>query len=275
MSVVHNIINKKPLDFSRLNNFVSGISDVLYEDRGEGTFLYWIDGKSTRGLNVTIEKDLIEVRNMVLSNRHDYELTNQIVAEIVTMTDGVVHDPEEKPISDFPLWSSDKIAETELHDCDVIRTLSREHDVSIFGAIRNVHFGKRMYETLKPLEGSKLKDAIFDLILKVNYQLPKFEPSGIMMVSSPGDDEKKKMKVITNEADYIIDKYDYILLFLSEGQPPIMITNAILNSILPSGWTLVDEYTVVAPVIEQKEWDKFLKNAQKQDLWDSYMNKAL
>ena len=87
MSVIHNIISKRPLDISRLDKFVATIDGATYEDRGEGVFYFWIDGKSTRGFDITLEEGYIEVRNTVLSNRHDYELTNKIVAEIVVLTD--------------------------------------------------------------------------------------------------------------------------------------------------------------------------------------------
>ena len=50
-----------------------------------------------------------------------------------------------------------------------------------------------------------------------------------------------------------------------------MITNEILNTILPSNWTLIDEYTIVAPSINQSEWKKLLTHAKKYDLWESFM----
>ena len=78
------------------------------------------------------------------------------------------------------------------------------------------------------------------------------------------------MKLLTNEVDYIIDKYDFILLQTTEEQP-IMITNEILNSMLPSNWQLVDEFTIVAPITSQDEWNKLLTNAKKQDLFESFM----
>ena len=68
MSVIHNIINKKPLDIIRLDKLVSTIEGAKYEDRGGGVFYFWIDGKSTRGFDITLEQGYIEVRNTVLSN---------------------------------------------------------------------------------------------------------------------------------------------------------------------------------------------------------------
>ena len=86
------------------------------------------------------------------------------------------------------------------------------------------------------------------------------------------NEDKKRMKLLINEADYIIDKYDYILL-QTLGDQPIMITNEILNSMLPSNWRLVDEFTVVAPKTDKNEWKNLLKCAKKYDLWNEFTNK--
>ena len=269
MSLIHNIITKRPLDISRLNSFVSTIDKATFENRGKGTYYYWIDGKSTRGFDITIEGELIEVRNTVLSNSHDYELTNKIVQEIKMLTDGIIINEDDEQVNVLPLFDSQRIAETELRDCEVIQTLSKEHeDIAIYGPTRKVHFGKRLHEVLNLHNGQQLKEKIFDIILTVNYNLPDFEYGNIMQVGN-NEDDKKIMKLLTNNTDYIIDKYDYILLNTAEERP-IMITNEILNSMLPSNWTLVDEFTVVAPITDQDEWNKLLENAVRYDLWDNF-----
>ncbi len=92
MSVIHNILTKKSLDISELNDFVSTIDNATFEDRGEGVYYYWIEGKSTRGFDITIDGDTIEIRNTVLSNKPDYDLTNKVVEKILKLTDGIILD---------------------------------------------------------------------------------------------------------------------------------------------------------------------------------------
>jgi len=275
MSIVHNIIGKRPIDMSKIDTFVSNIDGAICENRGEGTYHFWIDGKSTRGFEITLERDSIEVRNMVLSNRYDYELTNKIVTKILSLTDGIILNEDEEKRTHYPIFDNDRITETEIQDCECICVLSKENDVAICGPIRNVHFGKRMHKEFESLKGEQLKNKIFDLILTVNYQLPFFEPSGIMRVSSPENEGKEKiMKFLSEETDYILSKYDYILLHNPDNsEKPIMVTNEILNTILPPNWTLIDEYTVVAPGISQSVWRKLLTNAEKYDLWENFINK--
>ena len=271
MSIVHNIIGKRPIDMSRIDTFVSNIDGAICENRGEKTYHFWIDGKSTRGFEITLERDSIEVRNLVLSNRYDYELTNKIVTKILSLIDGIILNEEDEECVRYPIFDNDKITETEIQDCECVYILSKEHDVAICGPIRDVHFGKRMYKEFESLKGEQLRNKIFNLILTVNYKLPLFEPSGIMRVSSP-ENEEKIMKFLSEETDYILGKYDYILLHnIENSEKPIMITNEILNKILPPNWTLIDEYTIVAPSINQNEWKKLLTNAKKYDLWESFM----
>lgn len=269
MSVIHNIITNKPLDLSRLNDFVSTIDKAVVEDRGEGTFYFWTKGKSTRGFDITINGDVIEIRNTILSNRHDYELTNQVVEKIINLTDGLILNEDEEQVSDLPVFDDKRISEAEIHDCETIQLLSKEHeDIAIYGPIRKVHFGKRLHEDFKNSKGEELRDKMFDIILSVNYQIPDFEYGTIMQVGN-NEDDKKIMKLLTNKTDYIIDKYDYILLNSSD-EKPIMITNEILNKMLPSNWNLVDEFTVVAPMTSEAEWEKLLNTAKQYDQFDTF-----
>jgi hypothetical protein len=273
MSIIHNIIYKKPLDVAKLDKYVSTINGATYENRGEDVLYFWIDGKSTRGFDITFEQGYIEVRNTILSNKHDYDFTNKVVVEILSLTDGIVINEDKEQISNFPLFDNDRIAKMEIDDCKIIQLFSKEHeDVAIYGPIRIVHFGKRLHEQFKELNDEQLKDKMFDTILNVNYKLPNFEYGNIMQIGDT-DEDKKTLKLLTNKTDYMIDKYDYILINKDgEEQPPIMITNAILNTMLPSNWTLVDEFTVVAPMTDKNEWNKLLTTAEKYDLTEEFLN---
>jgi Asp-tRNA(Asn)/Glu-tRNA(Gln) amidotransferase A subunit family amidase len=196
-------------------------------------------------------------------------LTNKVVEKILHLTDGLILDEDEEQVSNLPVFDDKRISEAEIHDCETIQLLSKEHeDIAIYGPIRKVHFGKRLHEDFKNLKGEKLRNKMFDIILSVNYQIPDFEYGNIMQIGNNKDD-KKIMKLLTNKTDYIIDKYDYILLNTSD-EKPIMITNNILNKMLPSNWTLVDEFTVVAPMTSESEWEKLLKSAKQYDQFDTF-----
>lgn len=271
MSINHYIIPKRQFDFSLLNNEVAKIDNVSIDFRGDNTYYYWIDKKSARGLDVTLENAQIEIRNTILSNKYDYMLTNQIVSDILNQTGGTIYDEEENEIISFPLFDKNRIAELEKNDCKVIHTLSKEHEnIEIFGPIRKVHFGKCLFEELKNYQDDSLSKKMFEIIENVNYLLPDFEYGNIMQVGE--DEQKKTLKLITNEVDCIISKYDYILLNNPDNEKPIMITNQILNSLLPQKWVLVDEFTIVAPQINKNDWENLLKVAKKHDQFDSFVS---
>ena len=187
----------------------------------------------------------------------------------VNLTVGRILNQEEEPVTNFPIWDNDKIADTEIHDCEIILSLSKEHDVAIDGPIRKVHFGKRLHKNFAPLKGEQLRNKMFDLVLYVNYQIPNYEYCNLMLVGKPEEEHQKRMIVLSNDKDCIIDRYENIMLYTSDN--PIMITNEILNSMLPSNWKLVDEYTVVAPITSEKEWNKLLTDAKKHDLFESFI----
>ena len=274
MSVIHNIIYERPLDVSKLDKFITTINGATCEKRGEDVLYFWVDGKSTRGFDITFEQGYIEVRNTILSNKYDYELTNKIVEEILSLTDGVIFDEDEEQVTIFPLFDRDRIAEMEIYDCKSIQLLSKEHeDIAIYGPHRIVHFGQRLHQQFIELNDEQLKDKMFDTILNVNYQLPEFEYGTIIQIGDTHE-KKKTMKLLTNLTDCIIGKYDYILLSRDgDEQPSIMITNAILNTMLPSSWKLVDEFTIVAPMLDKNGWVKLLTMAEQHDLTEEFLNK--
>jgi hypothetical protein len=269
MSIIHYIINKKPLNILKLNKFVSTIEGARCKDNGDGVFYFWIEGKSTRGFDLTLEQGHIEIRNTVLSNRHDYELTNKIIDEILYLTDGIIIDEDEEQVSNLPVFDNPKIAKFELSDCEIIHALSSENDdIAIYGPNRKVHFGKRLHHQFNKFKGEDLKNKMFDVILTVNYLIPNFEYGNIIQVGD-SEEDNKIIKLLTNETNYIIDKYDYIMFNTSE-EKPIIITNEILNTILPSNWELVDEFTIVAPITNSIEWNKLLTNAEKFNSWNNF-----
>lgn len=271
MSIIHTILPKQALNISQLNQFVTTIDDAVYEDRGNGIYYYWIAGKSTRGFDITLEQDSIEVRNTVLSNHEDYELTNKIVAEILRLTDGILLDEDEEQVTSLPLFSEKAINELELSDCGTILTLAKENgDIAIYGPMRKVHFGKRLHSLLEMVNKEVIRRMMFNTILKVNYEIPNFEYGNVMRIGNTEED-KKILKLLTNTVDCLIDKYDYILFEMPNGNP-IMITNAVLNTMLPSNWVLVDEFTIVAPITSQAEWNTLVANAKKQDCYNDFVN---
>jgi hypothetical protein len=49
----------------------------------------------------------------------------------------------------------------------------------------------------------------------------------------------------------------------------LVITNDQLKTILPTKWKLLDDYTVLAPSLPEKDWFTFRLEAAKMDLFDT------
>ena len=72
MSINHYIIPKQQYDLNQFFGLVTKIEGIQYEDRGNNIYYFWMDGKSTRGIDFTVEGDRIELRMTNFSNEGDY-----------------------------------------------------------------------------------------------------------------------------------------------------------------------------------------------------------
>lgn len=270
MSIYHYIIPKSEFSFEELNKKITQAENTVYEERGDNVYYYWIKNKSTRGVDVTILENKIEIRNTIMSNSFDYELTNFLIEAIIEISVGTIIDEEEETIETLPVFNNNRIAKREINDCKIISLLSStNNDIAIYGPIRKVHFGIATAKQLKQYKDVVLRDKMFEIIKYVNYLIPNYDYGTIMEVGS--EENKKIVKLLTNQVNCIIDKYDYILLQNDNPERmPIFVTNEILNSMLPSNWDLIDEFTIVAPMTSDEEWQVLKSKAQLVDQFDKF-----
>ena len=273
MSIIHNIIPEKELDIYELANYLDNVlDDFSIEQRGDTNFYMWINNKSTRGVDLSFEENnIIEIRNTILSNKYDYILTNKLIETVVHLTDGQILDEDDTKINEFPIFSEERIKATEINDCNTILILSKsKQEIAIFGPVRKVHFGPKIYEKLKSTMEKEMVENVFKIILNVQYHIPNYEYGTVLEADNKKEEKPAILKLLTNEVDCLIDKYDYIIF--NKDNNIIMITNNDLITILPKQWVLVDEYTVVAPRLPEKVWETLVAKAGKLDKSESFMN---
>src|SRR5690606_28838808 len=267
MSTIHKVITENKLDINYLFELIqkSFDSEIICEERGSNVYYFWVKEKSTRGMDITLEDYGVEIRNTGLSNKADLMLTNIITENILKLVNGELINEDDEKITQFPLYSEIAIKDIMKNEARTIFILSRENnEIAIFGPIRKTYFGRKTYEALAKYEkdGFLLSQKIEELILKSQYHLPDYGYGNILQAEN--GENPLILKLLTNKTDYIIDKYDYILVE-QEGKNPIMITNDDLNKILPASWSLIDEYTVVAPIAPEYEWEELVKRAKNYD----------
>lgn len=267
MSTIHNIKPKGTFTFSKLNLKLRELPfDVQFRNKHDNIYYYWVPDKATRGVDVTIEDDLIEVRNTILSNTNDYELTKLLIWEILAITHGKVYNEENEEVMGDVIMSKKAIEKNISGEKDVIVHFTDKGEViSVDGPVRKVHFGKRVMKELRQSNNNSIESfQLLDLICKVNYNLPIYEDGMVMEVIDKKSGEPKYMKLITGKENLIIGKYDAVL-FNDEGKV-VMLSNELLNTILPHEWELVDEYTIIAPILEERSWLKLLEAARALDI---------
>ena len=270
MSVVFKIIPKLPLHIGQLHQKLKPVENLVIEPRGSNVYYYYIDQESTRGVDITLEDDTIEIRNTFLSNHADYRLTNTLAEHILELTQGSIYNEDDQRITETPLIFNHVAHIHTINHTTTAKALCVAGEVfSIFGPKRKVHLDKSVFERFTDLDDEQKQSyQMMDLIKKVNYGLPDYAYGDVLQATMDG--EEKTMKVLTNSAHCIIDYYDYILLHRAE-QNPIMITNQTLNQILPNEWELVDAHNIVAPIIPEASWLKLLEQAKPMDMWEEVM----
>jgi len=276
MSTTFNVKKSKTkLDFIRLyENLKQGNSDVKMEQRNEKLWFFWVEKQSTRGVEVSIEKNGYELRNTFLSNKADYQLSNKIMAGVIEQTDGTIYIEERKKLTTTNIYSEENILSNFKDDAKVLLIiLKKMQDMTIDGPVRETHFGPRIYNTLEGYSENieLLSNEVESIILNCQYVYPSAEGDNIMRVNK--DEKDFLMKVISRQGDKVIGKYDYLLFYVTKDIPPIMITNQILNQNLPETWDLLDEYTVSAPELDETQWNNLLKEVEQFDLIEQFNRK--
>ncbi|WP_329806341.1 hypothetical protein [Flavobacterium facile] len=275
MSINHYIQTQVSFDFEKLHEILSkNAPEISFEQRSDNLSYFWQNNNSTRGVDVSIENGLVELRNTAMSNTTDYNITQYIANLICEVFEGTIfiEDEEEDneddeslkliPIEDemFPI---NEINEMQLHDASLMKTIIEQIGdyITIDGPKRKVHFGVDFMSTYHTNSDEELLVIMHNLIKKVNYELPDYSYGTVMEVGND-ESEKKIVKLLTNQVACIIDKYDYIL-FQKNDKEIIAITNDDLNAILPNTWTRIDEYTIVAPIIANETFIQLMANAEK------------
>jgi hypothetical protein len=276
MSVFHYIKTKDPIDFTILQKIIEHtLADVLYEQRSDILCYFWIDGASTRGVDVSVEDEgWIELRNTGFSSKEDYMLTNELANNIYNLYDGQLYinnddyDEENDDASleyipkEHPIFTTEDMESIPLKDTEVVSAMimQLQQTITLFGPIRKVHFGPELLEKLSNKSNEALTTTLHQIILHINYQIPNYEYGNVLETGE--DEDKKTLKLLVNLSDCIIDKYDYIL-FQKDNNKIIAITNDTLNTILPISWKRVDEYTIVAPILPENEFENLVAQAEK------------
>ena len=276
MSIIHELITEKKINIDKFAELLFlKIDNLEIEERNEGTYYYfYIEDESTRGVDF-IKKDYgYELRNTLLSSRADYILANNIADLARQLTkDEWWTEEEEKVVKEDRLFTEEDIFEIRKSEASTVMMLLKNNDqLSFYGPIRAFHLGQRILNDLLPLEGDELKltEKLEKIALNVQYNYPDSDTDPVM-VAKKGDREER-IKIIYQESSYVLDHYDYIALDYNEKtNEMLLITQEDLISISPRQWELLDEYTIYAPKLDDKDWNTLIQKAIPLNCFDEWI----
>ena len=250
---------------------------------GQGGCFY-IEGESSRGVHVYKEDDNILVKINILCNYSDYVVARIILDMFSQVFEQDVLDDENEVINVREYFTDEKIQKLREEDANNFYTVLKtvvEDNIQIPGLIRSVYFGKNLTKILSNHENDpKAMVAILDMTMqRVQYALPDFNMPGVLLVRpQDSDNEKdfKKIRVMSEGHDYILQDYDYLAIYIDDenadtNKKLIFIDNKDLIEIISqidSEYTkmeVVDDFTVVFPKLEGKEWQKFVELARPKN----------
>ena len=274
MSESLRIMTNKKIDMKKtISSLFDDYKNIVIEENDNNIF-YYLYGNSTRGVDVTIEKDFINIRNRVLSNRADYFLSGKLTYYLASLTESKIIDEGDNIILLENLKTTDEGEKTFFRDVDSVSILLK-NDTEIIefpGPTRSVFIGKDVYNKYKDENGNLDPEKVQELFLTILYGLPDFLNSPSLGADSNEANGKIiKLKMILPNYDLIIQDYDYIVVGKEDS---ILLDINGIKSILPDSWVIVDEYTIVAPQLEAKEWNKFLEKSKKINCYDEFTKRT-
>ena len=162
-------------EFRQIIEISESWTDVCTRQNADYHLYAWMDKKSSRGIDLTLEGEVLEIRNTGLSNEADYLLTNRFIEAIKQISGCQIIDEEYKIVTSEPLFDNDAIANLMLEDCQKVSLLSKGNHIAMHGPIRKVHFGEIYYDNfLKNLGGKDLVEFMMKVILNVQYEIPDY-----------------------------------------------------------------------------------------------------
>lgn len=244
-----------------------------YENE-EGGCIY-VEKESTRGVHIYKSEDNIVVKINSLCNEIDYLLAKLILKLLNQALEQDVIDEEEDVINIDEYFSDENIAQMRLEDCKTVLAAIEnvvKDKMEIPGVVRPVYFGKLFLGLFKqhPEMKEKLVDVFEFVMQKVQWRLPDYNLPGKMMMRPKDYKEGEKytlVRMMFSGQDYILTDYEYLMIGDTgvEGEI-IFINNDDLRSIMPIEpvrWEYADDFTVVAPALDEEGWKKFIEDARK------------
>lgn len=246
----------------------SRIAMLKAEQRAEEGFYFYQDKQSTRGVDFWKENYGYELRTTILASPADYEIVKWILVYFLTFAKEATYvSDEDESIKKDEVVEFATSGSFEA-DANLIKLIieNNSETITFYGPKGEFYIGSNV---LQKLESQKdgWHQKLSDLILQIQYQFPVSENDTVMQM---GDENNKKIvKLVVRNVDYVLKQFDYLIFTKIENSNNfddfIFITNEVLNQHLPDMWTLLDEYTIVAPALTNSAYSELFAKLAPYD----------
>lgn len=275
MSKVFNIITSEEIVKEDLFHTINyEIPNLKGEIKSEEGLYFYSEGSSIRGIDFWKIDEGYQVTINGLSTRDDYKIAAIIIQYFRKMQKhgffkDLKYTLDGEPYSSQKAWSRELEKDYDFDEnAKMIRVISEldNNVITIFGPTRQAHIGPY---TLKRIGAGKpgWKQRLHAHLLRIMYKLPENESDTVLAMTKENGEEVI-LKLIAENVQYVIGKYDYIL-FTTEDELDlenmIVITNDILNQNLHENWKRIDDYTIVAPRLNKEEYAEYVSRLKKYD----------
>lgn len=275
MSKIFNIITageivKEDL-FHTIHREIPNLKGEIKSDEG---LYFYAEGTSIRGIDFWKIDKGYEVKNNGLSTEDDYKIAAIIIQYFRKMQEyGLFKDLkytlDGEPYSFEKAWFRDIESDYDFDEnAKIIKQISEIENniITIFGPTREAHIGPFTLNKVgagKPGWEKRLRAHL----LKVMYKLPQNESDNVLTAKKENGEEII-LKLIAENVQYVLGKYDYILFSTgsdSELENIIVITHDVLNENLHKTWERIDDYTIIAPRLNKEEYAEYVSTLKEFD----------
>lgn len=257
--------------FAAIQIEIPSLKGIIKSDEG---LYFYAEGTSIRGIDFLKTTNGYEITINSLSSKDDYKIVAIILKYFRIMQQygffsELTYFIDDEPMDSKTVWFQ-KIEEDFdfAYDANIIKMLCETGNtvITFAGPTREAHIGPY---TLKRLGAGKQGwvKRLHAHLLKLFYKLPENQSDNVMVFNN-NQNKEVVMKLIDKEVDYILGKYDY-LCFLPEGKKELddmlVITHETLNKHLPMQWERIDDYTIVAPGLNNTQQLKLIERLKSYD----------
>lgn len=254
MSVCVNIKTKSIPQPSEFLNKLAGEGEQLAVVSGEYPtvrFGFW--GTSMRGIEVTLEKQGLEVRICTFSSKDDYRLFARTVSVLKEMTGGeawLENNAKEKIANPLEAFGEEWIEYQRKSSFDVVRSIMKHDDspVSLYGLFGKVFVGPKTLEKFgidfTTEYDPQVMDQIDQYFSNVQCRFAQQEDTSTTLGLTNPKNENEKLDVSAiiivdgkvNDFDYISDAALFAIIDKDDAEAvPTLVPFAQLWKILPEG----------------------------------------